>query len=387
MTSGTILIRADIDRFRHNTLFADELVSAFADYDLQVEVLDYLQQSKKVLDRFQDPACKFFLTFNGFGTELRRITDHPGRLDSAFQAFGKPVFDLMHDCPAHETMSHQVSSTFAMRRLLSTDWQYASIANDMGVRDVSFSSSITFPRWLSQSGVGEKRDIGVLLAIGTSDPEPSRARITLDSPKGRLFRSVFDEVVAISVADWRKEPLVELKLALQALEWSFDPRQAEHRFLLSAILDYVKFARRRDMLGALVGLPVTLVPDQKGDYPDSFSIEQARTAAELLDLMRRSRVVICPTTHPTGHHERPLSAFTASAAVLSTPNRMLAASFRDGESIMFATAPEALRAVTEKLMNDDGLSEAIGRRGHDRAMQLYHPRHLVETILNRLSDS
>lgn len=384
MTYGTILVRADIDRFAHNALFADELAAAFARRGWRTQTADYVRDSKKVFDALKDQACRFFLTFNGFGTEIRFPTLHPGRLEPAFQVFGKPVFDLMHDCPAHEGMAHQADVTFPLRRVFSTDYQYAGIATDMGVRDVTFAPSITFPHALSELAPDGGRDIDVLLAIGTSLPDYTRQRIDTGTIKGRLYRAVFDEVTAAAAADWQLDPIVELKRALRDLGILLDHAVPEHRFLLTLVLDYVKFARRRDLLAALSGLPITLVPDRAGSYSDRFRLEEARSATALLGLMARSRIVVCPTTHNTGHHERPLSAFTASAAVVSAPSRLLSANFSNGDDIVFANGPQAMRETIERLMSDGEGTGEIAAKGHERAMALHHPDRLVSAILNRL---
>ncbi|MFT0892246.1 glycosyltransferase [Pseudochelatococcus sp. G4_1912] len=346
--------------------------------------LDYIQDSKKVFDALKDQQCKFFLTFNGFGAELKFPTIHPGRLESAFQVFSKPVIDLMHDCPAHESLAHQKGLNFPLRRLFSTDYQYAGIATDMGIQNVTFCPSITFPAALSAIEHHRERDIDVLLAIGTLSPDHTRQRIDRGTVKGRLYGAVFDEVTACAVADWQIDPIIELKRVLSSLDITLNYNVPDHRFLLTITLDYIKFARRRDLLAALSDLPVTLVPDRSGTYPNSFRIMEARSATELLGMMARSRIVVCPTTHNTGHHERPLSAFTASAAVVSAPNRLLSAHFSNGHNIVFGNNPQAMREHIEKLISDTSRASEIAARGHDRAMMLYHPAHLVSAILNQI---
>ena len=384
MSYGVILVRSDIDRFAHHTLFANELLPAFAARNVEVRILDYISESKKVFGSLQDPDCKFFLTFNGFGTELRMPTLKIGSLDSAFDVFGKPVFDLMHDCPAHETMAHQLNSTFPQRRLLATDYTYASMAQQMGIRDVTLVPSITFPAALEGADTPPERDIELLLAIGTSPPQIFANRISTATSKGRLFKSVFDEVTALCANAWNVDPSQALIAALQSLGIPFQVAVPEHRFLLTVVLDYVKFVRRQELVRALSDLPVTLVPDRDGDYPKGFKVEKPRNAIELIAMMRRSRVVVCPTTHFTGHHERPLSAFTASSAVVSAPNRVLSAAFTDGRDIAFGNDAASIGKLVRQLLDDPDAARRMGERGHERAMQLYHPDRLVSTVLNRM---
>lgn len=385
MSYGVLVVCAEIDRFLHNALFSNELKVAFQDCGWEMRTIDYMAQNKKLFEALKDPECRFFVTFNGFGTEVCCLSTSPGGLNSAYQAFAKPVFDLMHDCPAHESMAHQLGATFSRRTLFSTDYQYAGIASEMGVQDVTFCSSITFPAALSGLVARSERDIDVLLAIGTSSPEFAQKRIDISTIRGRLYRAVFDEVTACAVADWQLDPIVELKRVLRGLDIALDYNLPDHRFLLTLALDYIKFARRRDLLAALTDLPITLVPDQAGAYSDKFRVEGARSATELLALMARSRIVVCPTTHNTGYHERPLSAFTASAAVVSAPNKVLSANFSDRKEIIFASGPNTLREILGGLISNPTESEKIAERGHKRAMALYQPRHLVSAILNRLN--
>lgn len=371
-----ILVRRDIDRFAHNDLFAKEIDAALQRKGWHARTLDYIVQSRDTFDALRDRNCRFFIAFNGFGTELLMPTGVPGRLESAFQVFNRPVFDLMHDCPAHETMAHQLRTVAPFRRLLSTDGDYAWLARMLGVRNVVPAATICFPHSVEPQ---LERDIEILFAVGLSSPDLSRDRLNGLASKSRVYRLLFDEVTAACKSDWSANPITELLQLLQTvgLEWSV--QDADFRFLLTAVLDHVKFSRRWTMLEALRDLPVTLVTDRDvSGLHQSIKVAPARSAAELLAMMARSKVVICPNTHVMGFHERPFMAFSAGAVVVSAPNGPLQANFSHGRDMLFFHDALSLIASVETAL----ASPLIGDRGRDRAVAWFSPDRLVETILN-----
>ena len=382
-----ILVRAEIDRFQHNSLFAQELVAAFARRGWKTIILDYIKDSKKVFEALRDANCKFFLSFNGFGTELELPTIYPGRLEAAFQAFSKPVLDLMHDCPFHESMAHQLQSNYSARRLFITDYRYAEMASELGVRVVKPVPSITFPSAMETTASSGHRDVEILFAAGFLIPEYTHERFQPKNIKGRTYKYIFEQITSECGADWTLDPAVELKRSLAELGIHLNGLDVDHRFLLTATLDYVKFDRRYKILECLRGLPITLVADRKIDSEKLWSevnLLEARTAADLLNLMARSRVVLCPTTHMTGFHERPLSAFTAGAAVVSTPCIPLQTHFSHGEDIFMARHGAELRSTLESLLADEALAKRVGQAGRQKAAELFHPDRLVGALLNEI---
>ncbi len=371
-----ILVRRDIDRFSHNDLFANEIVAALETKGWPAKIVDYVAQSRETFDALRDKNCRFFVTFNGFGTELLMPTGTPGRLESAFQVFGRPVFDLMHDCPMHETMAHQLGSITSYRRLLCTDSDYAWFAKMMGIRNVVPAATICFPRSVEPQ---INRDIDVLFAVGLSSPDKSRERLGGLAMKGRVFRLVFDEVTAACELDWSANPITELLHLLQTIGIEWSVRDVDFRFLLTAVLDHVKFSRRHIMLDALRDLPVTLVTDREvPGLHQSIKIAPARSATELLAMMSRSKAVVCPSTHAMGFHERPFMAFSAGSVVVSASNGPLQANFSHGRDILFFNDAESLCLA----LNDAVVKPEIGERGRLTALERFSPARLVETILN-----
>lgn len=375
-----ILIRTDIDRYGHNLWFANELRPAIEAVGLGCRVLDYRRQVSAVLTALSDPKCKGFICFNGFGSEMATVTAVAGELRSAFEYFKKPLFDFMHDSPANEAMAHQLSATFEERLLLSTDYDYAAIAKALGVRNVFHVASITHPV-TNAATRSTAREIPLLFALGLSDAQLWADRLEGVSTKGRIFRQMFDGAVDHAVNDWRRDPIRAVQDIYLDVGMPFDWRNADCRFLTSLVGDYVKFKRRRATLDALAGLPVTVVTDQ--DLGDSrFDIRPQVSAVELFGLMGRSGIVVCPTTHPSGFHERPLAAMTAGSAVLSAPNGPLESHFMHGRDILFFTDAHSLRHEAEMLLNDTERRMALAEAGQRRATTLFPPARFVETIIS-----
>jgi hypothetical protein len=146
-----ILICDEIDHFKHNIVFAAEIAEGLCSFGMPSRIVDYRRDIRQVKDALADHDCAFLICFNGFGAELCIANRAPGDLISAFQYYGKPLFDLMHDCPSHESMAHQMHVLHKTRRLLLTDHGYIQEAHELGVPDVRFVSSITFPLTLPEA--------------------------------------------------------------------------------------------------------------------------------------------------------------------------------------------------------------------------------------------
>jgi hypothetical protein len=387
---GVILVRRDIDRFNHNDLFVDELAPAFAAAGQPTRVADYRADPAEVFAALKDPDCRFFLCFNGFGAELRCPTGIPGRLDPAFEYFPKPLFDFMHDCPAHESMAHQISANYGRRHLMMTDYGYAGLAQSLGMPYVRFVPSITFPTAFHATPQPlANREIPVLLPIGLPPPEFSRQRhLVGGSIKSRVYREIFETVSEAAVADLRRNPLNDLRTAGRELGIIFDFRRADDRFLLTTILDYVKSVRRRNLLDAISALPVTVIADRQIDelpVPSRLRFQEARSATALLKTMAQSRCVLCPTPHMTGFHERALGAFTAGSVVLSSPNAVLEACMVHGRDMAFyQTAAHAADSIAELLRQPDR-AQAIADSGRKRAEEMFAPARFVDSVLSLLA--
>lgn len=382
-----ILVRKSIDRFHHNALFSNELIAAFAHRNWRGKVLDYIEEPKAILHALQDPYCKFFLAFNGFGTELKVTTTDPGRLYSAFEEYRKPVLDLMHDCPLHETMAHQLDSTHTARKLFITDYRYAEMALDLGVKNVTFVSSIVFPHTFKSFSRSKQRDIDVLFAVGLSLPGDVQNRYDSSRFKSRIFSTIFDEVTEKCGREWPRDPAVELKATMRDLGIWFDCSDFDHRFLLTTVLDFVKFDRRQRMLTAANDLPITLISDQEisqNKQRKGMTFLKQRSATDILKLMAQSKIVLCPTTHMTGYHERPLGAFSAGAAVISAPCAPLEAHFSHGRDVFFYSNMDEMRKYLEILLADRSLISGVGEAGKITANRFFPPKLLVDTMLNSM---
>ena len=387
---GIIITRRDIDRFEHNALFTHELTVAMRQHGIPIRCVDYRSQPAELFATLRDPNCAFAICFNGFGSDLLFPTGVSlNSMASVFTTFNKPLLDFMHDCPAHDTMRHQLEATFPQRILLMTDHGYANLARTMGFPNVSFVPSVTFPATVgSEVKPMDNRSIPILLAASLPSPKVVLERF-VDSKKykNRVYSTLFDAVTASAVADWRIDPLSELLKACRDCDSSLDFRTADARFLLTAVFDYVKFARRRRLLRAVAHLPVTVISDRAldEDIPgNNIRIEPSRSATGLLQIMGDSQFVICPTPHMTGFHERALSAFTAGAVVVSTPNEVLETNFVAGAEFLFARNETDLATTLETVLRAPEHMRSIAKAGRERAMSMFHPERLAAIFLSLL---
>nr|WP_294567191.1 glycosyltransferase [uncultured Rhodopila sp.] len=386
---AVVLTRSDIDRFEHNKMFAREIVAAFEAAGVILRPMDYIADPRRVFAAMRDRACKLFMCFNGFGSELQFPTALPGQLLSAYTAFDKPVFDFMHDCPAHETMQHQLRSTFPQRVLLITDYGYANLATQLGFPNVLYVPSITFPDTLPSVKLIKGRRFDVLLPISLPHPQLFADRHLIEGGyKSKLYRCLFHDVAEKTSSDWRLDPIAELVSACREIGIMLDWTDSDDRFLLTTLMDYTKFARRKRLVEALSHLPVTVMTDRKVDMVSEDSqleFIESRSASGLLSLMADSRCVLCPTPHMTGFHERVLGAFTAGAAVVSSPNKVLEAAFVHGRDILFFRDEADAAGLVEALLNDDERLQFIAHNARARASSMFPPERLVETILSLLA--
>lgn len=382
---GVALICGEIDQWRHNTLFVNELIPAFAATGVTLKMLDYRAQARAVNDALKDADCGFFLCFNGFGSELQVSAGQPGRARSAFEYARKPLFDLMHDCPAHESMEHQVNSCFRRRFLLMTDYGYVSVAKSLGMRHARFVPSIAFPATLP-GPVRPLRDrsIEILLPMGFQDPEISRRRHAAVSFRGRVWREIFETVVETTMTNLQLDPMNEVFAACREAGVAFDVREADLRFLLTTVLDFVKFERRVRLVRSVEHLPVSIMSRAPIEAPNPGSrlrYIDTRSAAEMMTTMADARCVICPLPHMTGFHERAMGAFTAGAVVAAAPNHILETAFRPGRDLLIYKTEAQLVTLLERMLDDPSGLDELAESGRQRVLSRFGPDRLAETIV------
>jgi hypothetical protein len=382
-----ILICLAEDTWGHNLTFAHEIGSALSEQGYDLRRADYRDSPRDVMDALTDPDCAFALSFNGFGAELA-VQPILGVLTSAFRHFGKPLFDLMHDCPSHESMVHGTTLGPDDRHLLITDYGYVRDAEDLGARNVRFVPSITFPKSLpGRPRPFRDRTVEVLLPIGWLTPDAVSARYPAEGgPRSRAMRAVYDEVSERCIGDLALDPRLETRAACKEAGLAFDVRNADGRFLMTTILDRVRFDRRYRLVQVLRRFPVTLLSNHAFDAGEDSRILSApvRSFRELLTLMSDSRAVICPLPHYTGFHERALGAFTAGAAVIAAPNALLETHFRPGRDMFrYRSEGDLADALADLVRDVDGM-EAVAANGRERAMANFPPARLVEAMLNIL---
>ncbi|MFM0595941.1 glycosyltransferase [Paraburkholderia dilworthii] len=384
---AVVLTCVDKDRHRHNTTFADELSPGLISRGVDVRCLDYIRDIRQVSNALQDPACLFFVCFNGFGSELM-VNLAPGHLLSTFDHHSKPLFDLMHDCPVHETMAHQIDSTGSYRQLLITDHSYAHLARVLGVRSVHTVPSITFPKTVGDSNAPlETRSINILLPVGLSNAAWTTERFGIASNyRSRVFREIFAAVTERASDDLQLDPLIETLLAFQEVPMPADLRDPDVRFLITSILDYVKFERRDRLIRHIQHLPVTVIADRnvRDVYKDTqLKFVEQQSFPDLIATMSNAKTVICPLPHHTGFHEHALSAFSAGAAVIAAPNEVLESNFTEEREILGYQSHQHLAALLEDCLAGKVDLQSIASRGREKAMSRFAPGRIAEIILSR----
>jgi hypothetical protein len=312
----------------------------------------------------------------------------PGRFRSAYEYARKPLFDLMHDCPAHESMEHQVESRFRRRILLLTDYGYVGVAKSLGMRHARFVPSIAFPATLpGPARPLRDRSIEILLPMGFQDPEVSRRRHAGMSFRGRVYREIFEAVVELCTPNLSLDPLNEVFVACREAGVAFDTRDADSRFLLTTVLDYVKFARRVQLVRSIEHLPVSIMSRAPIEAPTPVSrvrYVNTRSASEMMTVMADSRCVICPLPHMTGYHERAMGAFTAGAVVVAAPNHILETEFRPGRDLLIYKTEAQLVELLERMLDDPASLVELAESGRQRVLTQFAPERLAATIVSLL---
>ncbi|MBB3006212.1 glycosyltransferase family 1 protein [Cupriavidus alkaliphilus] len=381
-----ILANNAADRHQHNLVFTNELAASFAKYGIGTIPIDYIAHPRQVTEAAQDPHCIFFVCYNGFGSELL-LNAGPGDLRSLFTCYKKQLFDLMHDCPAHESMSHQVASTGDYRTLLITDYGYANVAKMLGIRRVYFSPSITFPH-ASPDYIEpvHSREIDILLPMGLASPE-----LVLDrygkprNHRQRLFREIFHAVTEKAVDRLDCDPLLEIFRALSDMRVATTVDDPDTLFLITTTLDFVKFSRRHNLIHAIRHLPVTVISDRKIDLPTGdgrLQFIEERTFPRLIETMAHSKSVICPLPHYSGFHERALAAFTTGAAVIAAPNEILETNFAINEEMFLYRSLEDLTYFLENSLAGQHDLHSVAENGRRKAIDYYHPSRLTKLMLS-----
>ena len=376
----------DIDTYSHNTVFTEEIGAALEELGQASRSMDYRREPRRILSALADPHCAFMICFNGFGSELSLSHSAPGQFVSAFAHFRKPLIDLMHDCPSHDSMSHQVRIRDPIRRVLLTDYGYVQEAEELCFPNVRFVPSITFPNVLPASQARRaKRPIRALLPVQLPSADGVSQRFEpFAGYRHRVFHEIYEAVSEACIADLRADPRVETRRACREVNIGFDPNNVDHRFLLTGILDRVKFKRRHDLIWALAGAPVTVITalHKEAGLPPGMSTAPARSFRELLATMAQADCVICPLPHMTGHHERALGAFTAGSAVVAAPNAVLETEFRVGQDLLIYRSAAELAATLPDLLADHDRLRTVADAGRERALERFSPRRLAQTMLS-----
>ena len=361
-------------------MLTEELAAAFAGIGITVRIRDYRRQPRDVLNALNDPACRFALCFDGFGSELLVASRKPGGFRSTFEYTHTPLFDLMHACPAHDGMAHQVDSRFGLRTPLLTDFASVSFAKSMGFRAARFVPSIACTvdplPWAQREGV--------LLPLVFISAEDVRKRHTNASYRSRVWREVFEGVVAAAARDLRLDPVQEVVTACQQAGLVFNPAEADSRFLLSTVVDCVAAERQLALVRALADCPVTLVaPAVPDGVLDGTNLRHVPMPgrAELLRMMAAAQAVISGVAPMTGFDPIAMDALAAGALLLSAPNNAMETTLQHGRDLLIHQSEVQLALTIAQLATDPAPFGAVAARGQAAVQCHFPPRRLAEAIL------
>jgi hypothetical protein len=227
-----------------------------------------------------------------------------------------------------------------------------------------------------------------VLVAATYRGEPQRLWEQLeDSPGKRLLTGVIDRLLAdreASLLDAFNDTSAKLKLGARL---GHDPAFDEQmRNFLCEPLTYVRNRDRIDIIRALAdaGLPLTICGSgwdaMLGDRPNVTLIGSV-ASDEISALYGDARTVI-NLNAGNGASERAIQAAFAGAAVVSDFSQSLDALLGGGEGVAFfnRAKPETAARLAAGLI-EGGRGEAMGARGHERAVRSALWRHRAEQLV------
>lgn len=380
------LVAADADTQGVGALLARELAPAFATHGLDMRIVDYRKRPREVMNALNDAACRFALCFDGMGSELLVASRTPGAFRSAFEYTEKPLFDLMHACPAHESMGHQIDSCFRLRTLLLTDPAQIGIAVGLGIRNAKFAPTIAYPATLAHPPLPFKeRGISVLLPVSAGSAQAVRARHTDITYRARVYHCIFDAVVELCATNLRLDPMLELFSACSEAGIPLQLDTADGRFLLSSVIDCVTAERQQNLLRALAHLPVHVVSPEPPQAPEPMmrmQWTQATSRESLLHMMAQSCAVIIPPGPWGGHDPLAIGAMAAGAFAVAAPNHVLEAEFCRGREIIMASTIEQFVQETAYFIENSTEFEAAAMETASFVNARFSPTRLADLILS-----
>src|SRR5262249_36319120 len=157
---------------------------------------------------------------------------------------------------------------------------------------------------------------------------------------------LYHYTVAACVDDLRTDPFAVFAQSAREVGIEVDFRDPTQRLCASAAFDAVRFTRREKLMAAIAKLPVTVISEGNGPIGgpagNRVAPSVAHTAQSVVDLIGRSRLVLCPLPQYTGHDPLVLAALGAGAVAVSSPSAIYETQFVAGrEMVFYETAEEA----------------------------------------------
>jgi hypothetical protein len=160
---------------------------------------------------------------------------------------------------------------------------------------------------------------------------------------------------------------------------------------------YTRALKRRNLLEHLLKNGITIHCYGNGwenselQKYDNFIMKPATTYREVLDIMNKSKIVLCNLPNlPNGAHDRIFSTMQMHSISVTDLSTSLKEMFLDMKDIVFYNNTElGYKEVTDKiktLLSNDTLLEEITKAGHYIAMKNHTWKNRAETIMKDLEE-
>jgi Glycosyl transferases group 1 len=386
-----VLLHEGNDEFGHFAPYCNALAGAFGrrQIELTQHVIDS-PDSVQLLTLAKDPRLLFFIGFNGWAANLawQQHSSDGVEVTSFFTHFDKPLLDHFADPPFADEMQHARQFDMAERLVLYTDHTY--LAWD-GLYGPQRHSSYFIPQFVPEDHSTdlhvpfERRGIDFLLPVSLYDPDYYYRRMLEVVPERLAGQALFDEVVGTLLDQPRADALQWISHLWLQKGIPFSAQNAWQQSAISAAWHYVKNRRRQIILDSLHDRPVTIltkgIPYQARLHPKS-QVLAPRSFAQLSDLMRETRVCICPTPHVRGFHERILLAMSRGAVALTSPNQVCEENFLDGQEIIFfQDHGSGLRSKVSECDADWSAAAELAARGQQTMQARFSVDFTVDHML------
>lgn len=251
-----------------------------------------------------------------FGVEVGVITLSGQRNGPIHEIVGKPLFLYRTDHPVHNhDRISQVAQTNAIVSFVDR-FNAEFAAERLNVRHSLFVPHAADAAALCRTPT-EQRDIPIMFAGSIDDPEAMRKLWREQLPEGTA--RLLENLGSYALTRQGESIHQTFREGMRSMGLAFPPESAgaAELTLIPELEQFVRCARRLELLAALDGLPVHVFgggPWEQLLPARSFTFQGEVPFDEVTNLMGRSRIVLNNSpTIPGGLHERAFTAMMAGA--------------------------------------------------------------------------